>query len=519
MWGAIKWAACPRLSQLGVRQLSLRTIARPVLTAPSLRSSSRLQSLLVTSRSTRSFSSTFVKRHATSTPEARVLPILAPRSVGMWLMMSSTLVFAIVVVGGVTRLTESGLSITEWRPITGVLPPLSEAEWEAEFDKYKQTPEFKKYVSHLPNTELASQPWSRLNSGATLSDFKFIFFMEWSHRLLGRLLGAAFVGPLVYFGIRRKISRAQFAQLFGLGTLIGAQGALGWYMVQSGLDEALMEEPGAVPRVSQYRLAAHLGMALALYAGMFGTGLGIIKDWKFSRGGKWSGSEAVKKFTRVLEKPRVKMFKRQAWALTGLVLLTALSGMRLLLDTRVLCLLLRYWTSGAFVAGLDAGLVYNEFPLMGGRLMPPADELFSPSYAKSADKSDLWWRNIFENPTTVQFDHRVLATTTYISTLLLWASSCRPALRTVLPPLTRTAMTAAFAMANVQVLLGISTLLYLVPVPLAAAHQAGSVMLLSAMLHVLVTLRKPGHAARLWRQMLARAKQGSTAATGTKQGI
>ncbi|KNZ79191.1 Electron transfer protein 1, mitochondrial [Termitomyces sp. J132] len=400
----------------------------------------------------------------------------------MWLMMSSTLVFAIVVVGGVTRLTESGLSITEWRPITGVLPPLSEAEWEAEFDKYKQTPEFKK-----------------LKSGATLSDFKFIFFMEWSHRLLGRLLGVAFVGPLVYFGIRRKISRAQFAQLFGLGTLIGAQGALGWYMVQSGLDEALMEEPGAVPRVSQYRLAAHLGMALALYAGMFSTGLGIIKDWKFSRGGKWSGSEAVKKFTRVLEKPRVKMFKRQAWALTGLVLLTALSG--------------------AFVAGLDAGLVYNEFPLMGGRLMPPADELLSPSYAKSADKSDLWWRNIFENPTTVQFDHRVLATTTYISTLLLWASSCRPALRAVLPPLTRTAMTAAFAMANVQVLLGISTLLYLVPVPLAAAHQAGSVMLLSAMLHVLVTLRKPGHAARLWRQMLARAKQGSTAATGTKQGI
>ena len=105
--------------------------------------------------------------------------------------------------------------------------------------------------------------------------------MEWSHRLLGRLLGVAFVGPFVYFGIKRKISRAQFARLFGLGMLIGAQGALGWYMVQSGLDKALMEEPGAVPRVSQYRLAAHLGMALALYAGMFGTGLGIIKDWKF----------------------------------------------------------------------------------------------------------------------------------------------------------------------------------------------------------------------------------------------
>ncbi|KAG6833835.1 hypothetical protein H0H87_011769 [Tephrocybe sp. NHM501043] len=388
----------------------------------------------------------------------------------MWLMMSSTLVFAIVVVGGVTRLTESGLSITEWRPITGVLPPLSEAEWEAEFDKYKKTPEFK-----------------MLNSGATLSDFKFIFSMEWGHRLLGRLLGVAFVGPLVYFGIRRKISRSQFAQLFGLGTLIGAQGALGWYMVQSGLDEALLENPGAVPRVSQYRLAAHLGMALALYAGMFTTGLAVIKDWRFSRGGQWSGTELSKSIGRLLLKPEVRTFKRQAWGLTGLVFLTALSG--------------------AFVAGLDAGLLYNEFPLMGGRLAPPADELFSPAYAKSGDKSDLWWRNIFENPTTVQFDHRVLATATYFSTLLLWASSRRSALTAVLPPATRIAVTAAFAMANAQVLLGISTLLYLVPVPLAAAHQAGSVMLLSAMLHVLVTLRRPGSAAKLWRDALHRVKQ------------
>ncbi|KAG6903315.1 hypothetical protein C0995_013068 [Termitomyces sp. Mi166 len=483
MWAALRQAACPRLSQLGLRQFSLRAVARPVLTSPCPRPSpSRLQSFLAASRPFRSSSSTSVKRNkATSTPPAADLPVLAPRSVGMWLMMSSTLVFAIVVVGGVTRLTESGLSITEWRPITGVLPPLSEAEWEAEFEKYKKTPEFK-----------------MLNSGATLSDFKFIFFMEWSHRLLGRLLGVAFVGPLIYFGLRRKISRSQFAQLLGLGTLIGAQGALGWYMVQSGLDEALMEEPGAVPRVSQYRLAAHLGLALALYAGMFSTGLGIIKDWKFSRGGQWSGSN-IGKAVRGLAKPRVKMFKRQAWALTGLVFLTALSG--------------------AFVAGLDAGLVYNEFPLMGGRVVPPADELFAPSYAKNADKSDLWWRNIFENPTTVQFDHRVLATTTYVSTLLLWASSRRSALRTALPPLTRTAMTAAFAMANAQLLLGISTLLYLVPVPLAAAHQAGSVMLLSAMLHVLVTLRRPGLAANMWRQALAGTKRSSTAAAGTKARI
>ncbi|KAG6849223.1 hypothetical protein H0H93_010345 [Arthromyces matolae] len=428
-----------------------------------------ISSLLSATRCSRRFQST-KSLPGVQQEAVQELPFLTPRSVGIWLMMSSTLVFAIVVVGGVTRLTESGLSITEWRPITGVVPPLSAAEWEAEFDKYKKTPEFK-----------------MLNSTATLSDFKFIFFMEWSHRLLGRLLGVAFVGPLVYFGLRRKISRPQFAQLLGLGTLIGAQGALGWYMVQSGLDEKLMEEPGAVPRVSQYRLAAHLGMALALYAGMFATGLAIIKDWKFSRGSPSIPPDVVKNDLRLFDQVGLKKVRRGAWAVTGLVFLTALSG--------------------AFVAGLDAGLLYNEFPLMGGRLAPPADELFSSSYAKNTDGSDLWWRNIFENPTTVQFDHRVLATTTYFSTFALWLYSRRPVFVNSLPPLTRTAMTAAFAMANVQVLLGISTLLYLVPVPLAAAHQAGSVLLLSAMLHVLATLRRPGHAARAWRSLLANKGQ------------
>jgi cytochrome c oxidase assembly protein subunit 15 len=179
------------------------------------------------------------------------------------------------------------------------------------------------------------------------------------------------------------------------------------------------------------------------------------------------------------------------------------------------------------VAGLDAGLLYNEFPLMGGRLAPPTDELFSPYYAKNPDKSDIWWRNIFENPTTVQFDHRVLvselcvnqliltdtfcikAITTYTTTLLLWLRSRSPAMRTVLPPLTRVATTAAFAMANLQVLLGISTLLYLVPTPLAASHQAGSVALLTAMVHVLITLRRPGTAARYWRQLKLRSTQGA----------
>jgi len=174
------------------------------------------------------------------------------------------------------------------------------------------------------------------------------------------------------------------------------------------------------------------------------------------------------------------MFARLSWGLTGLVFLTALSG--------------------AFVAGLDAGLLYNEFPLMGGRLAPPSDELFSAAYAKCPDRSDLWWRNMLENPTTTQFDHRVLAVTTYFSTGLLYLQTFRPSLRAVLPPLTRAAATAAFAMVNVQVLLGISTLLYLVPVPIAAAHQAGSVVLLSTMVYLLTTLRRPGMAARAWRE-------------------
>jgi len=381
------------------------------------------------------------------------------------------LVFAVIVVGGVTRLTESGLSITEWRPITGVLPPLSEAEWNEEFDKYKATPEFK-----------------LLNHSITLSEFKDIFYMEWGHRVLGRLIGLAFVVPLAYFAARKRLSPSMPRQLLGMAALIGVQGALGWYMVKSGLEDALLDTPGAVPRVSQYRLAAHLGTAFVLYAGMLGTGLAALYDWRYATRGTWGGLKDLKdaQWQAVLAHPRVKRFARYSKALTALVFLTALSG--------------------AFVAGLDAGLLYNEFPLMGGRLAPPQDELFSRAYAKAPDASDLWWRNIFENPTTVQFDHRCLALTTYSATTGMFLMARSPALRAVLPPLARRMATAAFAMANVQVLLGISTLLYLVPIPLAAAHQAGSVLLLTTMVQLLVALRRPGAAARAWRQALVARK-------------
>ncbi|KAI0309618.1 COX15/CtaA family, partial [Amylostereum chailletii] len=411
----------------------------------------------------RVFESRFFSSNGTVAAES--LPVLSPPSVARWLLLSSTLVFAVIVVGGVTRLTESGLSITEWKPITGVVPPLTAAQWEEEFDKYKATPEFK-----------------MLNHNMSLSEFKSIFHMEWGHRVLGRVIGLAFVLPLTYFALRRRLSPALPRQLVGMALLLGAQGALGWYMVQSGLEDSILHTPGAVPRVSQYRLAAHLGAALVLYAGMFATGLGILKDWRFAHAGSWGALKDGRSWESVLQNPLVRKFKtRSAW-LTGLVLLTALSG--------------------AFVAGLDAGLLYNEFPLMGGRLAPPAAELYSAAYASSPGGGGLW-RNLFENPTTVQFNHRVLAMTTYAGTLALWLTTRAPAVRAALPPLARGSMAAAFAMANAQVLLGISTLLYLVPVPLAAAHQAGSVLLLTAMVHTLVALRRPSVAARLWRQAKA----------------
>ncbi|KAJ3484429.1 hypothetical protein NLI96_g5652 [Meripilus lineatus] len=400
---------------------------------------------------------------------AETLPTLTPPSVSYWLVFSATLVFAVIVVGGVTRLTESGLSIVEWQPITGILPPLTKAEWEKEFDKYKETPEFK-----------------MINHSIGLSEFKSIFYMEWGHRVLGRFIGLAFVAPLAYFASRKALAPPLTRNLLFLGLLIGFQGALGWYMVKSGLEDSIIET-GSVPRVSQYRLAAHLGTAFVLYAGMFGLSMSTLYDWRFAKTGEWGGLKDPMTWKKVVENPIVKRFARYSRLLAALVFVTALSG--------------------AFVAGLDAGLLYNEFPLMGGRLAPPTDELFSPFYAKAADKSDLWWRNILENPTTVQFNHRCLAMASYVGTGALFAWSRSAAVKAALPPLAGKFALAAFGMANVQVALGITTLLYLVPVSLGAAHQAGSVLLLTTVIHLLVALRRPGMAARIWRQAVAKGRK------------
>lgn len=220
----------------------------------------------------------------------------------------------------------------------------------------------------------------------TLSEFKRIFFWEWSHRVLGRVAGIAFVLPLGYFALRKRLTPGLLSRSLGMSLLIGAQGALGWYMVKSGLDHALLETPNAVPRVSQYRLAAHLGTAVALYAAMFGTGMAVLRDWGYARMGIWNGMKGG--WEAVLRQTSVRRYRSAAWIVTALVFVTAMSG--------------------AFVAGLDAGLLYNEFPYMGGQLVPPKDELLNPAYATREDKKDLWWRNALENPTTVQFNHRVL---------------------------------------------------------------------------------------------------------------
>ncbi|POS82325.1 hypothetical protein EPUL_006304, partial [Erysiphe pulchra] len=365
-------------------------------------------------------------------------PEITSKSVSYWLLGSAASVFGIVVLGGLTRLTESGLSITEWKPITGSLPPLSQADWDLEFEKYRASPEF-----HM------------LNSNMNLSEFKKIYYMEWGHRQWGRVVGLSFVLPAIYFVYKRKVSFPMSIRLLSISGLIGFQGFLGWYMVKSGLEESLFT-PGSHPRVSQYRLAAHLGTAFTCFTAMLWNGLAILRTHTLL-----SNPQNSHILLQQLSSPILSPFRKSVAVLSILVFITALSG--------------------AFVAGLDAGLVYNEFPYMGDGFYPPKEELFDPNYSSKADGSDLIWRNMLENPTTVQFDHRVLAMTTTTAVLCLWAySRFNPRVRNCIPNPVRKGMLGVVSIVFYQVTLGISTLLYLVPIPLAAMHQAGALALLTA---------------------------------------
>ncbi|KAF7888763.1 hypothetical protein EAF00_009063 [Botryotinia globosa] len=366
-------------------------------------------------------------------------PETSSKSVGYWLLGSAASVFGIVVFGGLTRLTESGLSITEWKPVTGSLPPLSASDWESEFDLYRASPEFKLLNPHM-----------------TMSEFKKIYFMEWFHRLWGRFIGLSFVIPAVYFVARRKVSKPMALRLFGISGLIGFQGAIGWWMVKSGLKDDLFA-PGSHPRVSQYRLTTHLGTAFICYTAMLWNGLSILRDRKLLFNS--TPAQAHAHLLR-LSSSSLSVFRKSVAGLALLVFTTAMSG--------------------GLVAGLDAGLIYNEFPRMGKGFAPPKSELFSEFYSRQPDRSDLWWRNMLENPSTVQLDHRILASTSFTAILALWAySRFNPRVKAALPKSGAKGMLGVVHLLMLQVTLGISTLIYLVPTPLASAHQAGSLALLT----------------------------------------
>ncbi|BAU46822.1 heme A synthase [Sulfurifustis variabilis] len=340
---------------------------------------------------------------------ARLAQPARPGPVAVWLLVCCALIFAMVVLGGVTRLTRSGLSIVEWNPVMGAIPPLTEHQWEAEFEKYRQTPEYLK-----------------VNYGMSLAAFKQIYWVEFAHRLLGRAIGFVFLVPFLYFLVRKRIGRELAPKLVTLFVLGGLQGALGWYMVASGLVDD--------PHVSAYRLTAHLGLAVVIYGYMFWVALGLM----YPEG-----------------RPTPPGVRRFAWAVTGLVFVTILAG--------------------GFVAGTRAGFLFNTWPLMNGRLVPEGLYALHP-----------WWLNWFENVATVQFNHRWLAYAVVLATVALWIAVARaaPAARA------RTAAHLLLAAVLLQFGLGIATLLTIVPVSLGAAHQGGALLVLTAALFLNHALRK-----------------------------
>ncbi|KAF7506571.1 hypothetical protein GJ744_011608 [Endocarpon pusillum] len=403
-------------------------------------------------------------------------PDSSSNAVAYWLLGSAASVFGIVVFGGLTRLTESGLSITEWKPVTGSLPPLSEADWASEFLKYQSSPEF-----HL------------LNPHMTLDEFKSIYWMEWVHRLWGRAIGITFVLPAIYFVARRRVSKPMMLRLAGIAGLIGFQGFLGWWMVKSGLKDDLFAS-GSHPRVSQYRLTAHLGAAFLCYTAMLWNGLSILRANKLLSMNRTMASQTLAS----LSSPQLKIFKRCVAGLALLVFTTAMSG--------------------GLVAGLDAGLIYNEFPKMGLGLTPPKSELFDKFYSRDPDQKDLYWRNALENPSLVQLDHRILATTTFTSVMALSAySKFSPTMRAFLPRAAKRGVHGLVGFVWLQVILGISTLIYLVPLPLASAHQAGSLALLTWTLVLGSRVWYPSRAAQLFAQRLGTMR--STVVGGGTVGV
>jgi heme a synthase len=321
------------------------------------------------------------------------------RVVRFWLLAVAGLIFVMVIVGGATRVTESGLSIVEWKPITGVVPPYTAAQWRSEFEKYQAIPQYR-----------------LMNLAMSLDEFKTIYWWEWGHRLLGRLIGVAFLLPLLWFWWQGSIARPLRVRLwtiFGLGAL---QGAVGWWMVASGLVERA--------EVSQYRLATHLILACLIFIATLWTALEL---------------EA---------RPTITVPAHSRTAAAALLVLT----------------LLQIYI-GALLAGLRGGLIYNTWPLIDGGLFPPATELFSINAG---------WRNLFENALTVQFEHRMTAYALWVAAL--WHAVTVTRLAGSRVAISAIALAAGV---TIQACLGVLTLVEQVPLPLALLHQAMAIVVLS----------------------------------------
>lgn len=335
------------------------------------------------------------------------------KPIAIWLLICSAMVFAMVVIGGVTRLTNSGLSMVDWQPIMGAIPPLNQEDWEVLLRKYQETPQYQ-----------------QVNKGMNIDEFKNIFWWEYFHRLFGRLIGLVFFIPFIYFLVRKKIDRPLGIKLSGIFILGGLQGLMGWYMVMSGLVND--------PHVSQYRLTAHLGLAFVIYAALFWVAMDLLF-------------------------PETSNNKNEADTLKGL------RHFSIVLTTIIFIMVL----SGGFVAGIRAGLAYNTFPLMNGHIIPPEIFILEP-----------WYRNFFENMATVQFDHRLIAWLLAFLVPIFWVKA-----RTYpIPASIRHASNILLIILVMQISLGIATLLQVVPIHLAASHQAGAILLFTAALWMTHTI-------------------------------
>ena len=338
---------------------------------------------------------------------SKALPALEirNRAIRLWLYAVAALIFAMVLVGGATRLTESGLSIVEWKPVTGALPPLGEGAWQAEFDKYKIIPQYRERQSAM-----------------SLDEFKTIYWWEWAHRMLARLVGAAFLVPFLWFLWRGEVARGLRARLWMIFGLGGALGAVGWWMVASGLTDRVS--------VSQYRLAFHLTLACVIFAMVL-----------------WTAQ-------RLLPQPPSQAPK---WLRAGAFVLVIL----------VLCQIYL----GALVAGLRAGLLYNTWPLIDGALLPDASDLFFDVPL---------WRNFFENALTVQFTHRMMAYVVWTAAVL----HAVDAVRTTRGGTATTGALVLAGAITLQVALGIVTLLLHTPILVSLLHQATAIFVLAiAVIH------------------------------------